>query len=107
MGSSSIVDQLLVNTSLPYRAWVMAVPLPPTFQVLPTEVYDRTQDSVEHFETFKANNMLHGFPGGVACRAFLLTLKGPVRTWFSSLVLGSIDNFDEMVRLFLTHFMAS
>lgn len=50
---------------------------------------------------------LHGFPGEVACRDFLLTLKGPTRAWLGSLAHGSIENFEELARLFLMHFMAS
>ncbi|XP_041001635.1 uncharacterized protein LOC121247335 [Juglans microcarpa x Juglans regia] len=71
------------------------------------EMYDGSMDLLEHLETFKARITLHGFPVEVACRAFLLTLKGPKRVWFGSLTLGSIDSFGELARLFLTQFMAS
>lgn len=71
------------------------------------EEYDGTQDPMKHFETFKVHMMLHEFLGKVACRAFPLTLRRSARTWFVSLVLESIEIFDELAHLFVTHFMAS
>ncbi|KAF5452054.1 hypothetical protein F2P56_027092 [Juglans regia] len=50
---------------------------------------------------------LHGFPSEIACRAFPLTLKGATRVWFGCLRPGTVDNFNELARLFLTQFMAS
>lgn len=107
MESSSTVDQLLISTSFPYSAKVMAIQLPPKFWVPPMETYDGTRDLVERFETFKANMTLHRFLEEVAYKAFSLTLRGLARTWFGSLALGSIENFDELACLFLTHFMAN
>lgn len=97
----------MVNKGLLYSAKVMADPLLPKFRVSPMEVYDGTQDPMEHFKTFKAHMMLHGYPVEVACKAFRLTLRVLVRIWFSSLVGGSIENFDELVYLFLSHFTES
>ncbi|KAF5477661.1 hypothetical protein F2P56_004281 [Juglans regia] len=50
---------------------------------------------------------LHGFLGEIICRAFSLTLKGSARVWFGSLALKSMDNFGELVRLFLIQFMSN
>lgn len=70
-------------------------------------MYDGTMDPFEHLETFKAQMTLHGFPGKVAYRVFLLTLKGSARVWFGSLVPSSIASFEDLALLFLTQFMTS
>lgn len=71
------------------------------------EMYDRTRHPLEYLETFKAHITLHGFPKEITCRAFPLTLRGLARVWFRSLILGLIGSFGELVRFFLTQFMAS
>lgn len=106
-GHVVISRQLLTSTGLPYNVEVMAVPLPPKFQVPLMDMYDRTRDPFKHLETFKAHMSLHGFTGEVACRPFPLALKEPIRVWFKSLVPGSIDSFRDLACLFLTQFMVS
>ncbi|XP_041019355.1 uncharacterized protein LOC121261165 [Juglans microcarpa x Juglans regia] len=107
IGTSSLVDQLLSNTNMPFSAEIMAMPLPPKFKVLLVDLYDGSKDPVEHLKTFKSHMTLHRFLGEIACRAFPLTLKGLARGWFETLQPGSIDNFNELGRQFLTQFMAS
>lgn len=96
MGTTSIVDQLLVSTDLPYRARVMVVPFPPKFKVPQIEVYDGSKDPLEHLETFKAHMTLHEFPGEIFFRAFPLILEGAERTWFESLPPETIGSFDKL-----------
>lgn len=87
---------------LPYSEEVLVVPLPLNFWDPLMETHDMIRDPLEHLKTFKAHMTLHNFPGEVACRAFPLTLKGPTRVWFESLILRSIDSFEELACLFLT-----
>ncbi|XP_042969059.1 uncharacterized protein LOC122301741 [Carya illinoinensis] len=92
---------------LPYSTEVMVVLLPPKFKVPLIDMYDGSRDPMDHLENFKAHMILHGFLGEVACLAFSLTLKGITRGWFGTLHPGTINNFDELAKLFLTQFMAS
>ncbi|XP_040999817.1 uncharacterized protein LOC121245946 [Juglans microcarpa x Juglans regia] len=85
----------------------MAFPLPPKFRIPIIEMYDGNRDPLKYLETFKAHMMLHGFPGEIAYREFLLTLKGPARAWFGSLAPKSVDIFGGLARLFLTQFMSN
>lgn len=107
IGAYSLVDQLLTSTNLLYSVEIMAIPLPPKFNVLMIEMYDGTKDPVEHLKTFKAHMKLHGFLGEIACWAFLLTLKGAARGCFGALQPGSVDSFENLGQKFLTQFMAS
>lgn len=67
---SSLVDQLLNRTNLPYILEVMAVPLPPKFKVPQIELYDRLRDPINHLKNFMAHMNLHRFLEEVACRDF-------------------------------------
>ncbi|KAF5458728.1 hypothetical protein F2P56_022738 [Juglans regia] len=107
MGGSSSVEQLLTRTDLPYSEEVMAVPLPSIFKVPHIDLYDGSKDPIDHLENFIAHMTLSGFPGEVACRAFRLMLKGIARGWFGTLRPGSINNFEELAKQFLTQFMTS
>ena len=40
-----------------------------------------------------------------SCRAFLTTLKGPARIWFSRLMPNSINTFKEPSAQFASHFI--
>ena len=41
----------------------------------------------------------------IMCRAFLTTLKGPTRIWFSRLMPNSIGTFKELSTQFASHFI--
>lgn len=62
IGTSSLVEQLQTSTNLPYSAKIMAVPLPPKFKVPTIDMYDGSEDLMEHLETFKSHMTLHEFP---------------------------------------------
>lgn len=85
IGTSSSIDHLLNNTDLPYNAEIMMVPFQPKFKVLKIELYDGSENPIEHLETFKAHMTLHGFPGEIVCQTFPLTLKGVAKGWFGAL----------------------
>lgn len=107
VGASSLVDQMLTGTNLPYSRELMAMPPPPKFKVSQIDLYDGSKDPFEHLDTFKAYITLHGFPKEIAYRSFPLTLKGATRAWFTSLAPNSIYSFEDLARLFIMQFMAS
>jgi len=57
-------------------------------------------------ENFSAHIDLHRTSEKVACRAFPLTLLGNARDWFRKLPLNSINDFDQLSKMFLMQFMA-
>lgn len=91
IGTSSSINLLLSSTNLPFSAEIIVVPLLSKFKVPSIDLYDGAKDPVEHLETFKAHMTLHGFPGKISCRAFPLTLKGMVRSWFGTLQPSSMN----------------
>jgi hypothetical protein len=61
---------------------------------------------VEHLDNFLAHLDLHGTPDEVVCRAFPLTMVGSAQDWIRKLSPRSINNFDDLGRIFITQFMA-
>lgn len=80
VGGPSIIEQLLHWTNLPYNNEKMVVPISLKFKLPEVELYNRSQDFVDHLENFKAHSILHGYLKKVACRAFFLTLKGMTKS---------------------------
>ena len=69
------------------------------------ESYDGVKDPLDHLETFKTLMHLQGIPNEIMCRAFLTTLKGAARIWFSRLMPNSINTFKELSAQFTSHFI--
>ena len=69
------------------------------------ESYNGVKDPLDHLETFKTLMHLQGVPDEIMCRAFLTTLKGTVRIWFSRLTPNSINTFKELSAQFTSHFI--
>ena len=69
------------------------------------ESYDGVKDPLDHLETFKTLMHVQGVPDEIMCRAFLTTLKGPGRIWFSRLTPNSINTFKELSAQFTSHFI--
>lgn len=76
VGALSLVDHMLTSTNLPYNVEVMVMPLPLKFRVAQIELYDGSNDRLEHLDTFKTHMTLYRFLGEIACKAFMLILKG-------------------------------
>nr|XP_025660944.1 uncharacterized protein LOC112756539 [Arachis hypogaea] len=66
--------------------------------------YDRTQDPQEHLTAFEVRMNLEGVGDEVRCRAFPVTLAGPVIQWFNNLPQGSVARFSDISRAFLAQF---
>ena len=62
--------------------------------------YDGMRDPCDHIATFKTTMNLQGVLDEIMCRAFLTTLKGPARLWFSKIPLN-----EELSKLFINNFI--
>lgn len=67
MWGSSSLEQLLNCMDLHYSAEVMVEPLLPKFKILQIEMYDRSQDPVDHLENFKVHMTFHDFSREIVC----------------------------------------
>ena len=93
---SNDLDDLVNRTDSPFTTSVNSFLLPQKFRMPQIESYDRVKDPLNHLETFKTLMNLQGVPNEIMCRAFLMTLKGPARIWFSRLTPYSFNNFKEL-----------
>ena len=69
------------------------------------ETYNESKDPLDHLESFKTLMHLQGMADETMCKAFLTTLKGPARIWFSRLTPNSICTFKELSAQFASHFI--
>ena len=102
---SSDLDDLVNRTDSPFTAFVNSFPLLHKFRMPQIDSYDGVNDSLDHLETFKTLMHLQGVADEIMCRAFLTTLKGAARIWFSRLMPGSIGTFKELSAQFTSHFI--
>ena len=102
---SSDLDDLVHRTDSPFIASVMSFPLPPKFCMPQVESYNRSEDPLNHPESFKTLMHLQGVADEIMCRVFPTALKGPARIWFSRLTPNSIGTFKELSAQFVWHFI--
>ena len=96
---SNDLDDLVNRTDSLFTTSINSFPLP---QI---ESYDRVKDPPDHLETFKTLMHLQGVPDDIMCRAFPITLKGPMRIWFSRLMPSSVNTFKELSAQFTSQFI--
>ena len=64
-------------------------------------MYEGKTDPMEHLNSYKNLIMLQGASDEVMCKAFSVTLKGSVRSWFRKLSPRTIDSFGNLSILFV------
>ena len=99
------LDGIIQRMNSPFTNEVLNHPLPPKFCLPQLESYDGSKDPLDHIESFKTLMLLHMTPDKVICRAFLTTLKGAARVWFSKIPLGTIADFEQLSKGFVRHFI--
>ncbi|XP_030941943.1 uncharacterized protein LOC115966962 [Quercus lobata] len=102
MRRANPIEDLVHRTDSPFTASINGHPLSSKFKLPSLDSYDGTRDPFDHIATFKTIMHLQGVPDEIMCRAFLTTLKGPARVWFSKIPPNSGEN--ESLRSFITRF---
>ena len=102
---SSDLDNLVNRTDSLFTATINSFPLLHKFRIPHINSYDGVNDPLDHLETFKTLMHLQGMADEIMCRAFLTTLKGAARIWFSRLTPNSVSTFKELSAQFTTHFI--
>ncbi|XP_030922995.1 uncharacterized protein LOC115949868 [Quercus lobata] len=105
MRRTNPIEDLVHRTDSPFTASINGHPLPSKFKMPSLDSYDGTQDPFDHIATFKTTMHLQGVPDEIMCRAFLTTLKGPARVWFSKIPPNSVSSFGELSKLFVNNFI--
>lgn len=62
-----MVDDLLLNTNLPFTKRVMRFPLLEKFKVPHIKMYNGSDDPAEHLVTYQTHHVLHRTPDEIAC----------------------------------------
>ena len=99
------IKDLVHRTDSPFTASINDHPLPPKFKMPSLDLYDGTRDPFDHIATFKTTMHLQGVPDEITCRAFPITLKGPVRVWFNKIPPNFVSSFEELRKLFVNNFI--
>ena len=81
------VEDLVYLIDSFFTASINSHPLPPKFKMPSLDSYDGTR------------------PDEIMCRAFLTSLKGPARVWFSKISPNTVSSFKELSKLFVNNFM--
>ncbi|GFS44258.1 hypothetical protein Acr_00g0089400 [Actinidia rufa] len=106
-GALVTVDTLIKQIEPPFTERILRARISSKFK-LPTQlgIYEGKTDPMDHLDSYKSLMSLQGYSDEVMCKAFSATLKGPARSWFRKLSLGTIDSFGDLSRLFVANFMS-
>ena len=99
------VNDSIHRTASRFMAFINSHPLPSKFKMPSLDSYDGTRDPCVHIVTFKTTMHFQGVPDKIMCRAFLTTLKGPARVWFSKIPPNTVSSFEELSKLFVNNFI--
>ncbi|URD86709.1 Retrotransposon protein [Musa troglodytarum] len=89
----------------PFTATCTGIPVPLNFRLPSIVPYAGACAPADHVAAFELKWPC-GTSGALMCRAFPTTLKGPARSWYSTLRSGTITSFDQLAKDFELHFLA-
>ncbi|XP_059458335.1 uncharacterized protein LOC132187931 [Corylus avellana] len=104
---AAVVSKFFTRTEMPFTKQVIDHSLPHKFKAPQILNYSRVKDPTEHLKNYRMHLALYATPNEIACRAFPTTLLGNAREWFRSLLPNPIGTFEDLARIFLTHFLGS
>ena len=81
------LDGMIQMTDSPFTTEVLNRPPLTKFCLPRLESYDGSKDPLDHIKSFKILMLLQMTLDEVMCRAFLTTLKGAAKVWFSKIPL--------------------
>ena len=87
------IDDLIHRTDYPFTVSTTNHLVPLKFKMPTLDSYDGTQDPCDHITTFKSTMHLQGVLNEIICKAFPITLEGPVRVWLGKLPPNTITSF--------------
>ena len=99
------IKDLVHRTDSPFMASINGHPLPPKFKMHFLDSYDGMHNPFDHITTFKTTMHLQGVLDEIMCKAFLTTLKGSTRVWFSKIPPNTESSFKELSKLFVNNFI--
>ena len=99
------VDRMVKATDSPFTTTVLECPVPSKFCLPQLEPFNGLKDPQDHLNTFRTMLGLQQPPDEILCRSFPTTLKATTREWFTKLPNSSIDNFEQLSKAFLRHFI--
>ena len=102
---SNDLDKLVHWIDSTFTTLVTSFLLLPKFCMPQIKAYNGSKDPLDHLESFKILMHLQGVVDEIMYQAFLTTLKGPARVWFSKLMPNSISTFKELSAQFASHFI--
>ncbi|XP_020209263.1 uncharacterized protein LOC109794205 [Cajanus cajan] len=85
----------------------MGTPLPLGWKPLNIDHYDGFSDLDEHIYAYVTQMNLYTNDDALMCRVFPTSLKCPALTWYTQLPIGSIDNFETLMRRFIAQYVTS
>ncbi|GAU51788.1 hypothetical protein TSUD_415740 [Trifolium subterraneum] len=92
----------------PLSRRIMDIPLPRGLEKPPTlDKYDGTTDPDEHVQSVETALDYRNLRGSIKCKLFPLSLTRGASTWWRNLPPGSIDSWEELCRMFTSHFTTS
>ena len=101
------MNTMVQQTESPFTTEVLHFPLLAKFRMPQIEAFDGMKNPVDHLNTYKNQMELHGYQDLVRCRAFAITLKGPMLAWFNRLPPSSVSSFRELSIAFVSHFIGA
>ncbi|GAU39181.1 hypothetical protein TSUD_372810 [Trifolium subterraneum] len=92
----------------PLSRRIMDIPLPRGLEKPPSlDKYDGTTDPDEHIQSIETALDYRNLRGAIKCKLIPLSLIRGASTWWRNLPPGSIDSWEELCRMFTTHFTTS
>nr|XP_043639245.1 uncharacterized protein LOC122610316 [Erigeron canadensis] len=97
-------DMMIQTEPGPFVQWIEDYPLPPGGLPKGIEMYDGKSDPDNHLKHFNGMIKMQRWNVPVACHMFALTMKDVARAWVDGLPVGSVVNFEDLKRKFISHF---